>query len=142
MSSDPQIPETWKNILNESQIEAVTTINGPVLIMAGAGSGKTRVLTHRYAHLVEQHKVDIEQILAITFTNKAAEEMKLRIGNLLNLKISPKWISTFHSLCVKILRIHGDKIGYRNNFSIYDQSDSNKVVRLSLIHISEPTRLR
>jgi DNA helicase-2/ATP-dependent DNA helicase PcrA len=129
MSSDPQIPEAWKNILNESQIEAVTTINGPVLIMAGAGSGKTRVLTHRYAHLVEQHKVDIEQILAITFTNKAAEEMKLRIGNLLNLKISPKWISTFHSLCVKILRIHGDKIGYRNNFSIYDQSDSNKVVR-------------
>ena len=97
--------------------------------MAGAGSGKTRVLTHRYAHLVQHHNVDIEQILAITFTNKAAEEMKTRIGSLLNLKISPKWVSTFHSLCVKILRIHGDKIGYRNNFSIYDQSDSNKVVR-------------
>ena len=129
MSSEYRIPEDWKKILNESQIEAITTINGPVLIMAGAGSGKTRVLTHRYAHLVQHHNVDIEQILAITFTNKAAEEMKTRIGSLLNLKISPKWVSTFHSLCVKILRIHGDKIGYRNNFSIYDQSDSNKVVR-------------
>ena len=129
MSSDPQIPEAWKNILNESQIEAVTTINGPILIMAGAGSGKTRVLTHRYAHLVKHHDVDVEQILAITFTNKAAEEMKSRISRLLNLKISPKWISTFHSLCVKILRIHGDKIGYKSNFTIYDQSDSNKVIR-------------
>ena len=119
MSIESQIPDEWKKILNESQIEAVTTINGPVLIMAGAGSGKTRVLTHRYAHLVQHHNIDIEQILAITFTNKAAEEMKSRIGTLLNLKISPKWISTFHSLCVKILRIHGDKIGYKNNFSIY-----------------------
>ena len=97
--------------------------------MAGAGSGKTRVLTHRYAHLVKHHDVDVEQILAITFTNKAAEEMKSRISRLLNLKISPKWISTFHSLCVKILRIHGDKIGYKSNFTIYDQSDSNKVIR-------------
>ena len=97
--------------------------------MAGAGSGKTRVLTHRYAHLVKHHNVDVEQILAITFTNKAAEEMKSRISDLLNLKISPKWISTFHSLCVKILRIHGDKIGYKSNFTIYDQSDSNKVIR-------------
>ena len=129
MDSISKIPEPWKQFLNTSQIEAIETINGPVLIMAGAGSGKTRVLTHRYAHLVQNHLVDIEQILAITFTNKAAEEMKTRISDLLNLKISPKWISTFHSLCVKILRIHGDKIGYKNNFTIYDQSDSNKVVR-------------
>ena len=129
MSLDSNLPEDWKKLLNPSQIQAIETINGPVLIMAGAGSGKTRVLTHRYAHLVKHHNVDVEQILAITFTNKAAEEMKSRISNLLNLKISPKWISTFHSLCVKILRIHGDKIGYKSNFTIYDQSDSNKVIR-------------
>ena len=129
MSLDSNLPEDWKKLLNPSQIQAIETINGPVLIMAGAGSGKTRVLTHRYAHLVKHHNVDVEQILAITFTNKAAEEMKSRISTLLNLKISPKWISTFHSLCVKILRIHGDKIGYKSNFTIYDQSDSNKVIR-------------
>ena len=129
MSLDSNLPEDWKELLNPSQIQAIETINGPLLIMAGAGSGKTRVLTHRYAHLVKHHNVDVEQILAITFTNKAAEEMKSRISKLLNLKISPKWISTFHSLCVKILRIHGDKIGYKSNFTIYDQSDSNKVIR-------------
>ncbi len=129
MLLDSNLPEDWKKLLNPSQIQAIETINGPVLIMAGAGSGKTRVLTHRYAHLVKHHNVDVEQILAITFTNKAAEEMKSRISKLLNLKISPKWISTFHSLCVKILRIHGDKIGYKSNFTIYDQSDSNKVIR-------------
>ncbi len=129
MSLDSNLPKDWKKLLNTSQIQAIETINGPVLIMAGAGSGKTRVLTHRYAHLVKHHNVDVEQILAITFTNKAAEEMKSRISKLLDLKISPKWISTFHSLCVKILRIHGDKIGYKSNFTIYDQSDSNKVIR-------------
>ena len=129
MSLDSNLPKDWKKLLNASQIQAIETINGPVLIMAGAGSGKTRVLTHRYAHLVKHHNVDVEQILAITFTNKAAEEMKSRISKLLDLKISPKWISTFHSLCVKILRIHGDKIGYKSNFTIYDQSDSNKVIR-------------
>ncbi len=129
MPFDKSIPDSWRELLNESQIEAVITIDGPLLIMAGAGSGKTKVLTHRYVHLVKHCNIDIENILAITFTNKAAEEMKSRISNLLNLKISPKWISTFHSLCVKILRIHGSEIGYKSNFSIYDQSDSNKVIR-------------
>ena len=140
MSFDSKLPEDWKKLLNPSQVEAIETIDGPVLIMAGAGSGKTRVLTYRYAHLVKHHNVDIEQILAITFTNKAAEEMKSRISNLLNLKISPKWISTFHSLCVKILRIHGDKIGYQRNFTIYDQLDTNKVVRLCMSENSIDTK--
>ena len=123
------IPDEWKKLLNSSQKEAIESIRGPVLIMAGAGSGKTRVLTYRYAHLVKTYQVDVENILAITFTNKAAEEMKSRISDLLNLDRSPKWVSTFHSLCVKILRIHGDKLGFNRNFSIYDQSDSNKLVR-------------
>ena len=123
------VPDEWKKLLNASQKEAIESIRGPVLIMAGAGSGKTRVLTYRYAHLVKTYQVDVENILAITFTNKAAEEMKSRISDLLNLDRSPKWVSTFHSLCVKILRIHGDKLGYNRNFSIYDQSDSNKLVR-------------
>ena len=123
------IPDEWKKLLNASQKEAIESIRGPVLIMAGAGSGKTRVLTYRYAHLVKTYQVDVENILAITFTNKAAEEMKSRISDLLNLDRSPKWVSTFHSLCVKILRIHGDKLGFNRNFSIYDQSDSNKLVR-------------
>ena len=127
---DPiNVPEKWNEFLNPSQIEAIETTEGPVLIMAGAGSGKTRVLTHRYAHLVQNHKINIENILAITFTNKAAEEMKTRISSLLNLEISPRWISTFHSLCVKILRINGNVLGYKNNFTIYDQSDSNKVIK-------------
>ena len=115
--------------LNTQQREAVTSINGPVMILAGAGSGKTRVIIQRIAYLIQKKQVSPKQILAVTFTNKAAEEMKSRISKLLNLKISPKWISTFHSLCVKILRIHGDKIGYKSNFTIYDQSDSNKVIR-------------
>ena len=123
------VPDEWKKLLNASQKEAIESIRGPVLIMAGAGSGKTRVLTYRYAHLVKTYQVDVENILAITFTNKAAEEMKSRISDLLNLDRSPKWVSTFHSLCVKILRIHGDKLGFNRNFSIYDQSDSNKLVR-------------
>ena len=140
MSFDSKLPEDWKKLLNPSQVEAIETIDGPVLITAGAGSGKTRVLTYRYAHLVKHHNVDLEKILAITFTNKAAEEMKSRISNLLNLKISPKWISTFHSLCVKILRIHGDKIGYQRNFTIYDQLDTNKVVRLCMSENSIDTK--
>ena len=113
------LPEEWSGLLNNEQKEAIENINGPLLIIAGAGSGKTRVLTYRYAHLIKTYGINFENVLAITFTNKAANEMKDRISDLLNLELSPKWISTFHSLCVKMLRIHGHLIGFN----------------LSLIHI-------
>ncbi len=123
------IPSEWEELVNDNQKGAIEHIYGPLLIIAGAGSGKTRVLTYRYAHLVKSYSISFENILAITFTNKAANEMKERISKLLNLEVSPKWISTFHSSCVKILRIHGHLIGFKNNFTIYDQSDSAKLIR-------------
>ena len=129
MSTIKSIPKAWEELVNEEQKKAIEHIDGPLLIIAGAGSGKTRVLTYRYAHLVMNYSISFENILAITFTNKAADEMKDRISNLLNLEVSPKWISTFHSSCVKILRIHGHLIGFKNNFTIYDQSDSLKLIR-------------
>ena len=129
MNKIKPLPEEWSELLNSEQKEAIENIQGPLLIIAGAGSGKTRVLTYRYAHLIKTYGINFENILAITFTNKAANEMKERISQLLNLELSPKWISTFHSLCVKMLRIHGHHIGFNNNFTIYDQSDSTKLIR-------------
>lgn len=129
MVNNLPIPEEWKSLVNEKQKEAIEYTDGPLLIVAGAGSGKTRVLTYRYAHLVMNCSINYSNILAITFTNKAANEMKERISKLLGLDVSPKWISTFHSSCVKILRTHGQLIGYKNNFTIYDQSDSSKLIR-------------
>ncbi len=129
MDKIKSIPNEWEELVNDDQKRAIEHIYGPLLIIAGAGSGKTRVLTYRYAHLVKNYSISFENILAITFTNKAANEMKERISKLLNLEVSPKWISTFHSSCVKILRIHGHLIGFKNNFTIYDQSDSAKLIR-------------
>ena len=129
MDKIKSIPDEWKELVNDDQKRSIEHIYGPLLIIAGAGSGKTRVLTYRYAHLVKNYSISFENILAITFTNKAANEMKERISKLLNLEVSPKWISTFHSSCVKILRIHGHLIGFKNNFTIYDQSDSSKLIR-------------
>ena len=129
MDNRVKIPDGWNQLVNEKQKEAIEHTHGPLLIVAGAGSGKTRVLTYRYAHLVMNHSVSYSNILAITFTNKAANEMKERISKLLGLEIHPKWISTFHSSCVKILRTHGYLIGYKTNFTIYDQSDSSKLIR-------------
>ncbi|MCA9725607.1 MAG: UvrD-helicase domain-containing protein, partial [Kurthia sp.] len=116
-----------KNLLkgmNEQQAEAVQATEGPLLIMAGAGSGKTRVLTHRIAYLVIEKMIKPSNILAITFTNKAAREMRERIDGILGNGTGDRmWVSTFHSMCVRILRRDIDRIGYNKNFSILDTTD-------------------
>lgn len=115
--------------LNEQQKLGVTTTEGPVLILAGAGSGKTRVLTHRTAYLIEEMGVNPYNIMAITFTNKAAGEMRERIDNMVGYGSESIWVSTFHSTCVRILRRHIDRIGYDTNFTIYDSDDSKSVMK-------------
>ncbi|MCA0984348.1 DNA helicase PcrA [Halobacillus yeomjeoni] len=115
--------------LNEQQRNAVTHTEGPLLIMAGAGSGKTRVLTHRIAYLLSEKDVSPRNILAITFTNKAAREMKDRVESLVGKDGEKIWMSTFHSMCVRILRRDIDRIGYDRNFSILDSSDQLSVIK-------------
>ncbi|MEH6940585.1 DNA helicase PcrA [Bacillus sp. JJ722] len=115
--------------LNPEQRKAVQTTEGPLLIMAGAGSGKTRVLTHRIAYLMQEKGVAPWSILAITFTNKAAREMRERIGKLLGPDAENIWISTFHSMCVRILRRDIDRIGYSRTFSILDTTDQQSVIK-------------
>lgn len=110
--------------LNPAQLEAATHPGGPILVIAGAGSGKTRVLTRRIAHLVGDSGVSPFGILAITFTNKAAGEMKERVGELVGPVATKMWVSTFHSACARILRREAERMGYRSTFSIYDQSDA------------------
>ena len=113
--------------LNPNQHEAVFHSGGPLLVIAGAGSGKTRVLTQRIAHLVRTG-VHPMHILAITFTNKAADEMRHRVADLVGDVASKMWVSTFHAACVRILRAQAEHIGYPKTFSIYDQSDSQRLV--------------
>ncbi|MFC4401677.1 DNA helicase PcrA [Gracilibacillus xinjiangensis] len=115
--------------LNSEQQEAVRHTEGPLLIMAGAGSGKTRVLTHRIAYLLDEKEVSPRSILAITFTNKAAREMKDRISNLVGPSGNDMWVSTFHSMCVRILRRDIDRIGYSRNFTILDSGDQLTVIK-------------
>lgn len=115
--------------LNEQQREAVCHTEGPVLILAGAGSGKTRVLTHRTAYLIEECGVNPYNIMAITFTNKAAGEMRERIDKLVGYGSESIWVSTFHSTCVRILRRHIDRIGFDTNFTIYDSDDQKTLMK-------------
>ena len=116
--------------LNKSQKEAVLQLNGPLLIVAGAGSGKTRVLTSRIAHIVKQHKAFPNQILAVTFTNKAAKEMQLRVSSFLKKEATGlPWLGTFHSISAKILRKHAEAAGLKSNFTIIDQDDQMRLIK-------------
>jgi DNA helicase-2/ATP-dependent DNA helicase PcrA len=125
-------PEKYLADLNPAQREAVLATEGPVLVVAGAGSGKTRVLTHRIAHLVSACGVKPQEILAITFTNKAAGEMRERLEGILG-DIAPRmWVMTFHAACGRILRREAPRLGYRSNFTIYDQADQVRLVKQCL----------
>lgn len=115
--------------LNPEQAEAVLHTEGPLLILAGAGSGKTRVLTHRIAYLIQEKQVNPWNIMAITFTNKAAQEMRDRVDKIVGFGSESVWVSTFHSSCVRILRRYIDRIGYNNNFSIYDADDQKTLMK-------------
>jgi len=116
--------------LTPSQAASVVHRGGPLLIVAGAGSGKTRVLTRRIAHLIATGDAAPWQILAITFTNKAADEMRRRVAELVGPRAERMWVSTFHSACVRILRAHGDRLGYKGSFTIYDDADSRRLVEI------------
>ncbi len=120
---------TIYDTLNPQQQKAVFTTEGPVLILAGAGSGKTRALTHRIAYLIEEKGVNPYNIMAITFTNKAAAEMRERVDDLVGYGSESIWVSTFHSTCVRILRRHIDRIGYDTNFTIYDSDDQKTLMK-------------
>lgn len=115
--------------LNDMQRKGVETTEGPVLILAGAGSGKTRVLTHRIAYLIEEQQVIPWYILAITFTNKAAKEMRTRVDQLVDFGSDQVWVATFHSTCVRILKRYADRLGYDTNFTIYDTDDQKTVMK-------------
>src|ERR1700761_5828525 len=115
--------------LNSVQTAAVEHTDGPCLIFAGAGSGKTRVLTHRIAYLLEKKKVFPDRILAVTFTNKAAGEMKGRLERMVGAPARDLWVGTFHSMCVRMLRRDGKKIGISPNFAIMDDTDQRGIVR-------------
>src|SRR5206468_7147446 len=125
-------PEQYLADLNPPQREAVLTTEGPLLVIAGAGSGKTRVLTYRVAHLLSAVGVKPNEILAITFTNKAAQEMKERVERQLGPIARAIWIMTFHSACGRILRREAERLGYRSNFTIYDSADQVRLVRSCL----------
>ena len=133
--------ENLESLLNSEQLEAVKCTEGPLLVLAGAGSGKTRVLTYRIAYLIENCHVNPWNILAITFTNKAAAEMRERVENLVSSEEGEVWVSTFHSMCVRILRRFIHTIGYSNDFSIYDTDDQRTLMKQIMKRLEVDPRL-
>jgi DNA helicase-2/ATP-dependent DNA helicase PcrA len=123
--------------LNPTQLDAVEHTEGPLLILAGAGSGKTRVLTHRIAYLIDQGLAAPEEVLAITFTNKAAREMKDRVALLVGPDSRQMWVSTFHAFCARILRVHAEKLGYKREFTIYDGADQVRLVKRCIVELGK-----
>src|SRR6187402_2829717 len=123
--------------LNPEQREAVLQTDGPLLILAGAGSGKTRVIAHRIAHIVSTGLTEPDRILAVTFTNKAAEEMRSRVEALLGVDCRQMWVSTFHALCARLLRREAPHIGLSRDFVIYDSTDQLTVIKQALREIGQ-----
>ena len=124
------INSEYLNNLNNAQKEAVLHTEGPLLIVAGAGSGKTKVLTSRIAHIIKTKKAYPNQILSVTFTNKAAKEMQKRVSNILKAEaIGLSWLGTFHSICAKLLRKHATAIGLTSNFTIIDTEDQVRLIK-------------
>jgi DNA helicase-2/ATP-dependent DNA helicase PcrA len=126
--------------LNPTQLHAVQHTEGPLLILAGAGSGKTRVLTHRVAYLIDQGLAAPEEVLAITFTNKAARQMKDRVALLVGPDSRRMWVSTFHAFCARILRVHAEKLGYKREFTIYDGADQVRLVKRCIVELGKDPR--
>jgi DNA helicase-2/ATP-dependent DNA helicase PcrA len=127
--------------LNGPQREAVEHTGGPLLVLAGAGSGKTRVLTHRIAYLLATGEARPGEILAITFTNKAAAEMRERVGQLIGRSVRAMWVTTFHSACARMLRVDAERLGYSKSFTIYDQADSLRMLKRCLTELGvDPKR--
>src|SRR5699024_2616342 len=126
--------------MNDKQAQAVQCIEGPLLIMAGAGSGKTRVLTHRVAYLIQEKNVLPWHVLAITFTNKAAREMRERVDQLLGEDASDIWVATFHALCVRILRREAEKIGFSRSFTIASPSEQRTLMKHILADLNVDTK--
>ncbi|HZW28528.1 MAG TPA: UvrD-helicase domain-containing protein, partial [Trueperaceae bacterium] len=122
--------------LNEEQRAAVTHFQGPALVLAGAGSGKTRTVVHRIAYLLAEHDVLPQQVLAVTFTNKAAGELKERVAGLIGEPARDLWVSTFHSACLRVLRTYGERIGLKPGFAIYDDDDQLDLLKEVLSGLS------
>jgi DNA helicase II / ATP-dependent DNA helicase PcrA len=123
--------------LNPTQLDAVEHTEGPLLILAGAGSGKTRVLTHRVAYILDRGLAASEEVLAITFTNKAAQEMKDRVALLVGPDSRKMWVSTFHAFCARLLRVHAEKLGYKREFTIYDGADQIRLVKRCIVELGK-----
>src|SRR5262245_25215145 len=132
MAEDAPYPDDLLEHLNPEQREAITHEEGPLLILAGAGSGKTRVLTHRIAWLVYTRRAQPGEILAITFTNKAAQEMRERVELLVGRRTRAMWVMTFHAACARMLRSEAPRLGYTKQFTIYDQADARRLIKRNI----------